>query len=197
MIQQLLEMPTEELRNLLPIRVKEHNPNYNKWYEIEKQDIINAVKHENVARINHIGSSAVKGLIAKPIVDITLEIDGTCNVTQLSDDLMTIGYELLRRGDDPMGIMFVKGYSIGGFAEKVFHLHVKYMGDWNELYLRDYLMTHPEAVTEYGNLKLKILEHIDHNTAIFEHDYGDAKTDLIQKYTLAGKKEFKDRYKPK
>lgn len=97
MIQNLLEMPTEELRDLLPIRVKEHNSNYKKWYEIEKQDIINAIKLENVARINHIGSSSVKGLIAKPIVDITLEIDGCCNVTQLSDNLKTIGYELLRQ----------------------------------------------------------------------------------------------------
>ena len=197
MIKQLLEMNTEELRKVLPITLREHNPIYKEWFEAETHDILKTVKPDNVARINHVGSSVVEGLIAKPIIDITLEIDGCCNVTQLTDDLKEIGYEFLRRSNDPMMIMFIKGYGFNGFMDKVYHLHVKYMGNWNELYFRDYLISHPHKATEYGNLKLEIMKNLKPNTAIFEHEYGNAKTDFILKCTEAGKLEFKDKYKPK
>jgi GrpB-like predicted nucleotidyltransferase (UPF0157 family) len=73
-------MSLEELWALFPIVLKEHNPQYADWYEIEKQNIVNAVPSENIARLNHIGASAVKGLISKPTVDILLEMDGRFQV---------------------------------------------------------------------------------------------------------------------
>lgn len=95
-------------------------------YESEKKNILNAVKAQDIARINHIGSSAVKGLIVKPTIDILLEIDGCCDVTKLVYDLKVIGYgdEILTRTDDPMRLLLGKGYSSDGYAEKVYHLHV-------------------------------------------------------------------------
>ncbi len=70
----------------------------------EKQNILNVKKSEDIARINHIGSSAVEGLIAKPTIDILLEIDGCCTVTKLVEDLKAIGYgdEIFTRSDEPM-----------------------------------------------------------------------------------------------
>jgi len=37
-----------------------------------------------------------------------------------------------------------KGYTPDGFASKVYHLHVRYAGDWDELYFRDFLIAHPD-----------------------------------------------------
>ena len=79
----LSELSLEELWTLFPIILKEHNPDYKVWYEEEKQRIISKVKPENLIRISHIGSTAVKGLTAKPIVDILLEIDGACGVSAI------------------------------------------------------------------------------------------------------------------
>ncbi len=67
-------MSLKELWTIFPIILKEHNSIYKKWYTEESKKIIQAVNRENITRISHIGSSAVEGLLAKPIVDILIEI---------------------------------------------------------------------------------------------------------------------------
>jgi len=190
---QLSEMSLEELWELFPIILKEHNPQYKDWYETEKQKILNSIKSENIVRINHIGSSAVEGLIAKPTVDMLLEIDGCCNVTQLIDGLKALEWGLMLRESDPMKLEFNKGYTPDGFTEKVYHLHVRYMGDWNELYFRDFLKTYPDVAAEYGKLKSSLWKDFEHN----RDGYTEAKSDFVLKYSNAAKQEFRDRYKPR
>ncbi|KNY25853.1 protein of unknown function UPF0157 [Pseudobacteroides cellulosolvens ATCC 35603 = DSM 2933] len=70
----LNEMSLEELWQLFPIVLKEHNPAYKQWHIDEKDQIENAVGKNVVKRINHIGSSSVKGLMSKPIIDILMEV---------------------------------------------------------------------------------------------------------------------------
>ncbi len=198
------ELSIDEWQKTFPIILKQHNTNYKNWFESEKQSILNAVNIKDIARINHIGSSAVEGLIAKPIIDILLEIDGCCNVTSLIDDLKKIGYgvELFSRNDDPMRLLLGKGFSSDGYAEKVCLLHVRYLGNWGELYFRDFLIANPEVATEYGKLKLSILEDIE--KGIIErmpngqpNGYSMAKLAFVKKYTEVAKQEFQNRYKPK
>ncbi len=186
----LSEMSLEELWELFPIILREHNPQYRDWYEAEKQNITDAIQIKDIARINHIGSSAVEGLISKPTVDILLEIDGGCCVTQLTDDLKSAGWMLMRQEKDPMKLTFNKGYTPEGFSEKV--LHVRYLGDWDELYFRDYLIAHPDAAAEYGELKQSLREKYRHN----RDGYTEAKSDFVLKCSHAAKQEFSDRYKP-
>ena len=52
------------------------------------------------------------------------------------------------------GLSFNKGYTGNGYAERVFHLHLRYVGDNNELYFRDYLIEQPDVAKEYEELKL-------------------------------------------
>lgn len=189
----LSKMSLNELWELFPIILKEHNPQYKEWYEIEKQIIINGIKEEDVIRINHIGSSAVDGLISKPTVDVLLEIDGGCNITEIIRDLEAIGWVLMRQESNPMKLVFNKGYTPNGFAERVFHLHVRYFGDWNELYFRDYLITHHDVADLYGQLKLSLLKDFEHN----RDGYTEAKTNFILHYSNIARQEFQHRYKPR
>jgi len=168
--------------------------------------IIDTSKLEFSVEIIYIigGSSAIEGLIAKPIIDILLEIDGCCNVTKLLNDLKMLGYgeEISSRADDPLRLLLAKGMSCDGFAEKVYLLHVRYLGDWNELYFRDYLIAHPDVAAEYGNLKSKILNDIQNG--VIErmpngkpNGYSQAKFSFVEKTSAIAKQEFRDRYKPK
>lgn len=192
MKKKLSEMTLGELWELFPIVLKEHNPEYKNWYEIEKKIIIDNIKPQDVFRINHIGSSAVEGLIAKPIVDILLEIDGCCNVTQLIKSLESLGWTLMLQECDPVKLAFNKGYTTAGFAEKVYHLHVRYLGNWDELYFRDLLALRPDVATEYGKLKLNICKQFE-----FDRDgYTAEKFDFVLRYSNIAKCEFKDKYKP-
>ena len=71
---QLSEMTQEELWQLFPIILSRPNPDWKNYYEEEKALLENSFGDLPV-RIEHIGSTAVAGLIAKPTVDILLEVD--------------------------------------------------------------------------------------------------------------------------
>jgi len=190
---ELAEMTLEELWELFPIILKEHNADYKDWYESEKQKLLNCIDKKNIVRINHIGSTSVEGLIAKPTVDILLEINTETEIEQFKNILLYNGWLLMSSENKPlMKISFNKGYTKQGFAEKVYHLHVRYYGDWNELYFRDYLIEHKEVAEEYEELKLGLIEEYEHD----RDGYTDAKSDFILKYTQKAKEEYDNKYNP-
>ena len=178
---ELSEMTLKEMWELFPIILKKHSTDYKEWYETEKQNLLRCIDKKDIMRINHIGSSAVEGLIAKPTVDILLEMDNKSNIEQLRDTLLHNGWGLMAFEDKPnMKMVFNKGYTKEGFAEKVYHLHVRHQDNWNELYFRDYLMEHDEVAIEYGKLKLELIEKYEHD----RDGYTNAKTDFILKYKI-------------
>lgn len=192
MAKELSEMSLEELWQLFPIILKEHNPEYSSWYLEEKESLVNIIGKNNIARINHIGSTSVKGLIAKPTVDILLEVNNDCEVEALKEKLSNNGWILMSYSNDPeLRMVFNKGYTKYGFAEKVFHLHLRYFNDWNELYFRDYLRLNKEVADEYGKLKLSLKDKYEHN----RDGYTEAKTEFIMKYTKGAREKFGEKYK--
>jgi GrpB-like predicted nucleotidyltransferase (UPF0157 family) len=88
------------------------------------------------------------------------------------------------------GLSFNKGYTENGFAERVFHLHLRYAGDNNELYFRDYLIECPEVAKEYEELKLRLWKEYEHN----RDAYTNAKTEFVKKYTEKAKSIYGNRY---
>lgn len=193
MNKELSEMTLEELWELFPIILKEHNTDYKSWYKTEKQELLNFIDMKDIVRINHIGSTAVQGLIAKPTVDILLEVNKKSNIKELKDIICSKGWTLMWSQEEPyMSMVFNKGYTKEGFAEKVYHLHVRYHDDWKELYFRDYLIEHKDIADEYGRLKLGLQKKYEHD----RDGYTDAKSDFIMKYTEAAREEYGDRYKP-
>ncbi len=193
MNKKLSEMSLEELWQLFPIIIKEYNPSYPEWYLREKEEIIKAVGPDTVYRINHIGSTAVPGLVSKPTVDILMEVYEHCNLNQVHRRLLRAGWTLMSLQDPPdLKMSLNKGYTPHGFAERVFHLHLRFRGDWNELYFRDYLLAHPDIAKAYGELKKDLEPLYKHN----RDGYTQAKTEFISKWTQAAREEFKDRYRP-
>ena len=193
MEKELSELSLEELWRLFPIILKESQPHYKNWYEAEKYEIFQNIDREDIIRINHIGSSAVEGVLSKPTIDILLEIDGRCDVNQIINKLGGIGYGVMSQEKAPMKWVLNKGYTPSGYADKVFHLHLGYHGDWNELYFRDYLQKHSDIAQEYSNLKMSLMNDYEHN----RDGYTEAKSDFVLKYTQIAKQEYRGRYKPK
>jgi GrpB-like predicted nucleotidyltransferase (UPF0157 family) len=133
-------------------------------------------------------------LIAKPTVDILLEIGNDCDITNLIQILKRYNWMLMSSEYEPdLRLVFNKGYTLDGFDEKVYHLHVRYLGDWDELYFRDYLIYHPDIAVQYGNLKLKLWKEYEHN----RDGYTEAKTEFVKRYTKKAKIEYAARYLPK
>lgn len=184
-------MTLRELWELFPIILKEHNSDYKTWYEIECERLMKLSFNKDIKRINHIGSSAIKGLVAKPTVDILLELDQYCKIDRIIDELKKDNWLLMQYVKEPyMSLSFNKGYTPNGFAEKVYHLHVRNYGDWDELYFRDYLLAHKNVAEEYGKLKLSLLEKYEHD----RDGYTDAKSEFILRITEQAKKDYGNRY---
>lgn len=188
----LSEMSNEELWALFPIVLKEYNADYPLWYEEEALVLVELIGNNQIERISHIGSTTVPGLLSKPTVDILLEITQDCHVDNLIVTLEQNGYICSNQPDNPPPhLMFMKGYTLQGFAEKVFHLHVRYCRDWDELYFRDYLQLHPDISEEYGILKSEL-----HQRFVYDRDgYTYAKTDFIRRHTQLARKELTGKYK--
>lgn len=83
-----------------------------------------------------------------------------------------------------------KGYTEDGFADRVFHLHLRLVGDHDELYFRDYLLDHPDIAKDYEEMKLSLWKTFEHD----RNGYTNAKTTFIKKYTQLVKKAYEGRY---
>lgn len=187
----LQEMTNEELWVLFPIILSEHRAEWTKFYEQEKDTIISALGTNNMYRINHIGSTSVPGLIAKPTIDILLEIPTDADIPSLTAALISAGYICNTQPNNPAPhLMFMKGYTPQGFRGQAVHLHVRFPGDWDELYFRDYLRSHPETAKSYGKLKQNLQLRYEHD----RDAYTEAKTDFIQEATRLARKEMGNKY---
>lgn len=122
--------------------------------------------------------------MAKNIVDILLEIKNNEDFQFVKDILLKNNW--LCMSEDEKRISMNKGYTEKGFAKKVFHLHIRLVGDNDELYFRDYLFENSEIAKEYEKLKLSLWEKFEHN----RDAYTESKGEFIKKYTEIAKKKY-------
>lgn len=181
-------MSLEELWQLFPIFLTEHDARWALWYAEEERLLKNCLPEGLTVRIDHIGSTAVKGIWAKPIIDILVEVMPDRDLHEFKSALEQVGY--LCMCESECRISFNKGYTENGFAEKVFHLHLRKSGDHDELYFRDYLNSYPAAAKEYEKLKLGLWKQYEHD----RDGYTKSKTEFVEAYTHEAKRRFKNRY---
>ncbi len=188
MAKQLSEMTREELWQLFPIFLTEHNDKWKTWYN-EEQKRLCGILSGMKARISHIGSTAIENIWAKPIIDILIEVPLENDISQVKGLITQNGYICM--AENAQSISFNKGYTENGFAEKVFHLHLRHWGDNDELYFRDYLNDHPMVARDYEKLKLSLWKCYEHN----RDGYTNAKHDFVSEYTQKAKQIYAGKWK--
>ena len=184
----LSDMTLEELWELFPIVLTEHKEIWNAWYVEEQKRLISILPPENI-KISHIGSTSIKGIWSKPIIDILVEIPASLSMERVKELLTQNGYICMSEQQNKKS--FNRGYTSEGFAEKVFHLHLRYEGDNDELYFRDYLNDNPPLAKQYEELKLSLWKEFEHN----RDGYTLAKTSFITEQTDKAKKYYGHKYR--
>ena len=184
----LSEMTLEQLWQLFPIILTPYNPEWPKWYREQQAVVLRVLPPEQIIRISHVGSTAIGTIWAKPTVDILVEVRKDSDLEEIAGLLTGCGYTLMSCGETRLS--FNMGYTDNGFAEKVYHLHLRLEGDHDELYFRDYLIEYPQAAKEYEQLKLSLWKQ-------FEHDrdgYTAAKTAFVRSVTEKARQLYDGRY---
>ncbi len=182
MSKKLSEMSLEELWQLFPIFLENHKTYWVDWYNEEVKNLKNILPQ--AIDFYHIGSTAISGIMAKPIIDIIVAVD-TCNqMSQVANILKENGYIIMSEKDNRMSLN--KGYTESGFAEKVYHIHLRLKSDIDEVYFKNYLIDNPDIAKEYEELKIMLWKKYE-----FDRDaYTNAKTKFVQKYTKLAKLKY-------
>ncbi|WP_028547739.1 GrpB family protein [Paenibacillus sp. UNC451MF] len=155
--------------------LSEYDPNWVIQFQQEKADIV-SILQDIVIGIEHIGSTSIPGMAAKPIIDIMV---GIADLEQLTaayiDRLNDIGYEHVEHAGFPERKFFRKGERKAG----THHIHIYlYNGEhWKaNVGFRNYLRNHPEAALQYAELKKQLKEQHAYN----REAYTNAKAPFIQ-----------------
>ncbi len=182
----LLRFACDELkksnRERAPVEICKYDTTWPLKFEKQKSDIMNAIGDKVVA-IEHIGSTAVPGLGAKPVVDIMVGLNEIDDAEDCIEPLKKIGYEYVPEleAEIPERRYFHKGPS--NVPKKHYHLHMVQMHSefWKvQILFRDYLRTHSDSAQEYFRLKKGLAAKYRLN----REAYTEAKTSFI-KSTIA------------
>ena len=143
------------------------------------RDELDAALKDLALRIEHVGSTSVEGLSAKPIIDIDVVISDRSVLPEVVSALGSIGYS--HEGD--LGIPGREAFKYEGKDHlKKHHLYVCAQDSEElkrHLAFRDYLRSHPEAASEYGRIKEEgaalypydIDRYIEHKSPFIENVY--------------------------
>lgn len=133
------------------ITVENYDPEWPLMYKRERDRIAEILK-DNCIYIYHIGSTAVPGLPAKPIIDIMAVVKSLEKVDIVAEKFSDSGYEYLGE----FGIAGRRYLRKGG-DERTHQIHIFQADDWNNigrhLAFRDYMRTHEKERNEYAKIK--------------------------------------------
>ena len=167
-------MTKEELGQLYPIYLSEYSNKWKQLYKRESQNLLKLLGSNIALGFEHIGSTAIPGMLAKPTVDILVDIPEGVGVDQIIEKLANNGYIHMKEVTDH--IAFVKGYTPTGLADESYHIHMgpkSQQSLWDRVYFRDYLRMNPKEQKEYMTLKLTLQEKYKHDREAYTHGKGD------------------------
>ncbi len=155
-------------------------PYNEKWPGMAREEIVAiraAVPNLNF-EIEHVGSTAVPGLLAKPVLDLLIGVDSLEAAKQFIAPLEKMGYSYWRENPKAGHFYFVKGLPLVGGAGRTHHVHL-YQKDHeafkNQLLFRNYLRAHPESTQAYSLLKQELAYKFSRD----REAYTEAKTDIV------------------
>ena len=157
-----------ELGQLFPIIISDYSDKWPDLYALESKIITDSFSKAEIVRIDHIGSTAIPRLKAKPTINILLQVTQQIDIQKLKDTFKSIGYEINNHPENPAPhLTFVKGYTNQGFKGQAYHVHIRYRGDWDEIRFKDYLIKHNDIAKEYESLKLELAEKYKHDRELY------------------------------
>jgi GrpB-like predicted nucleotidyltransferase (UPF0157 family) len=158
------------------VHIVTYDPTWPTLFTEERNRILEAVG-QWIEKVEHIGSTAIPGLDAKPVIDLMVGLEDMACATSCVEPLTNLGYSYWAQGAQPHHHLFVRFVDLA-MSARTHNLHLVEAGGhyWEErLLFRDYLRNHPETAKEYAQLKYRLANrHRDDREA-----YTEAKADFV------------------
>lgn len=170
------------------VQLVPYNP---KWAELfdQEQKLLKSAFGNTIIAIEHIGSTAIPGIPAKPILDILVGVRDLEIAGNMKDTFEQLGYEhrsFLERHTKE-DVQWEELYVKGAESKRTHYVHVVVYGGkhWkDDLLFRDYLQTHPEQAMQYAELKQKLADQYAHDRKTYtkmKQEYIDMVCKLAEK----------------
>ena len=125
--------------------------------------------------VQHIGSTSIKTIPAKPIIDIAVAVNDYDAVLQ-KNDILEKEHIVFRFDERPEQLLFVKGDFERDTRTHHIHVVLYCSKEWNDyINFRDYLNTHKNAAQRYADLKMELSRKYPNDRAA----YTEGKSKLI------------------
>lgn len=154
-----------------------HDKSWEREFLVEKERILSELECSSL-RIAHVGSTAIPGISAKPVIDIAVEVKGNESIERIRESLEKLGYEYF--GDRKLiGDYF---FANGPEEKRTHYLHVSIEATQRfEKYVlfRDALRADKEMASKYDSLKSELIKKFPND----RESYTQAKTSFIEEVT--------------
>ena len=148
------------------VKVVAYNPDWSQEFEAEKQRLLDTFG-DKILAIEHIGSTSIPGLAAKPIIDMVAAIKSFDDLPEFVNGLQKLGYEYMpeRMFDDR------KFFPKGSQENRTHHLNLVLQDNpeqWTKpIAFRDYLRTHETKRSEYAEIKTNLAKQYANDRATY------------------------------
>lgn len=148
------------------VKVVGYNPNWHKEFEAEKQRLLDTFG-EKILAVEHIGSTSIPGLAAKPIIDMVVAVKSFDDLPEFIEGLQKLGYEYMPERMFDSRKFFPKGSQ----ENRTHHLNLVLQNDpeqWiKPVVFRDYLRTHETEHKQYAKLKTNLAKQYADDRATY------------------------------
>src|SRR5690606_20153629 len=173
------------LRKEIQMRKVEVCDYHKEWEELFQKEAaeIKKILGDNCVAVHHIGSTAVKGLAAKPVIDLMPVVKDIEAIDRFNQAFEQLGYEA--KGEN--GLKGRRYFQKGGDA-RTHHIHMDERGNGEinrHLAFSDFLKKHPKKAEKYGTLKKELA--MKYPTEIEQYSRGkESLVKEIEKQALEG-----------
>lgn len=164
------------------VKIEEYNEDWKVMFEEEKEYLIK-VFGDIAFQIEHIGSTSIPGLSAKPIIDILVVLENFNEFEKVKDYFKDEPYSI--KEDSPSDEILVRKRMGTNITTHLIHImEVNTKRCTNTILFKNYLINHPETLKEYEKLKKDLAKKYADNRKM----YTASKNDFIQEVLKAAEK---------
>jgi len=159
------------------IKLEEYDQRWPKYFEKEV-DAIKILISENLLSAHHIGSTAILGMKAKPVIDIMLVVKSLSRIDKINQKFVALGYEVKGEYGIQGRRFFQKGKN-----KRTHHIHIFEQGNSEierHILFVDFMNAHPNWVAEYEHLKIALSNRYKNEP----QKYSQGKADFLQAIDL-------------